>query len=199
MSPHCSQDRDSAEGRPSRRDFLKSAAALAAAGPLFPMAERGQPKSILAYVGTYSSPQGAEGNPGRGRGIYLFEMDPATGVLSEREVFPNDSNPSCLAFDPSRTHLYSTNATQTYQGEPTGSVSAYSIDRSNGRLTLLNTVSSGAAGPTHLSVHPSGKYVLVANYHGGAVAVLPIGSRGELGAATDLAAVLEWRRYGGSF
>jgi len=141
---------------------------------------------MLAYVGTYSSPQGPEGSPGRGRGIYLFEMNPASGVLSERDVFPNGSNPSCLALDPSHTHLYSGNETQTYEGAPTGSVSAYAVDRSNGRLSLLNTVSSGAAGPAYLSVHPSGKFVLVANYHGGAVAVLRIGARGELGALTDL-------------
>ncbi|HUI40374.1 MAG TPA: lactonase family protein [Terriglobia bacterium] len=177
-----------ADGSSSRRGFLKRAAALAAAGPLLPMAPRVEARSTLAYVGTYSSPQGPEGSPGRGRGIYLFEMDPASGALVEREAFPNDSNPSCLALDPSRTHLYSANETQTYQGLPTGSVSAYSIDRSNGHLALLNAVSSGAAGPAHLSVHPSGKYVLVANYQGGAVAVLPIGARGELGAATDVKA-----------
>jgi 6-phosphogluconolactonase (cycloisomerase 2 family) len=53
-------------------------------------------------------------------------------------------------------------------------------------LTLLNTVSSHGAGPAHLSVHPSGKYVLVANYAGGTVAVLPILARGELGAATEV-------------
>ncbi len=186
MSTHPLQRRHGAGYGPSRRGFLKSAVALGTAGPLFPMPLRGQSKSILAYAGTYSAPLGAEGSPGRGRGIYLFEMDPATGTLSEREVFPNDSNPSCLALDPSRTHLYSANETETYQGAPTGSVSAYFIDRSNGHLRLLNTVSSGAAGPAHLSVHPSGKYALVANYHGGGVAVLPIGTMGELGAATDL-------------
>jgi 6-phosphogluconolactonase (cycloisomerase 2 family) len=65
-------------------------------------------------------------------------------------------------------------------------VSAFSIDRSNGHLTLLNTVSSQGAGPAHLSVHPSGKYVLVANYGGGNVAVLPLRSNGELGSATDV-------------
>lgn len=65
-------------------------------------------------------------------------------------------------------------------------MSAYSIERPSGRLTLLNTVSSQGAGPAHLSVHPSGKYVLVANYFGGTVAVLPIGARGELGAATHV-------------
>jgi len=141
---------------------------------------------ILAYVGTYSSPQGPEGSRGNGQGIYLFEMDPATGALSQRELFTDDSNPSWLAFDPSRTHLYAANETATFQGAKSGSVSAFSIDRSNGRLTRLNTVKSYGAGPAHLSVHPSGKYVLVANYAGWTVAVLPIGANGELGSATDV-------------
>ncbi len=185
MLPHYLEHRHGTDRDLSRRGFLKSTAALAA-GSLLTTESQGQVESILAYVGTYSSPDGAEGNPGRGRGIYLFQMDRETGALSERGIFPNDSNPSCLALDPSRTRLYSANETQTYLGAPTGSVSAYSINRPNGHLTLLNTVSSGAAGPTYLSVHPSGKYVLVANYHGGAVAVLPIGAGGELGAATDL-------------
>jgi len=73
-----------------------------------------------------------------------------------------------------------------YQGANTGSVSAYSIDRQSGHLTLLNTVRSEGANPTHLSIHPSGKFVLVASYFGGTVAVLPIQADGELGAATDV-------------
>src|SRR5438045_4424010 len=101
-------------------------------------------------------------------------MDPATGDLLPREVFSDDSNPAWLAFDPSRTHLYAANETATFEGSNSGSVSAFSIDRSNGHLALLNIVGSGGAGPAHLSVHPSGKYVLLANYAGGTVAVLPI-------------------------
>jgi 6-phosphogluconolactonase (cycloisomerase 2 family) len=65
-------------------------------------------------------------------------------------------------------------------------VSAYSVDRASGHLTLLNTVSSEGANPTHLSIHPSGKFVLVASYFGGTVAVLPIHENGELGPATDV-------------
>lgn len=177
-------------GNPSRREFLKVAATFTMAPPPLMAAQNSQEslamKAVFAYVGTYSSPQGPEGAPGRGQGIYLFEMDPATGNLKQRELFPNNSNPAWLAFDPSRTHLYSANEISNFQGTESGSVSAYSIDRSNGRLTLLNTVSSEGAGPAHLSVHPSGKYVLVANYHGGTVAVLPILSNGELGAPTDV-------------
>lgn len=200
-------------GKTSRRRFLQRAAGLAASASLSgrapcqppdtarpPQAERlgsgrtqqGNVNSatnkhtILAYVGTYSSPQGPEGSPGRGQGIYLFEMNLSTGSLSPREVLPNDSNPAWLAHDPSRTHLYSANETQTYQGASSGSVSAFSIQPASGHLTLLNTVSSEGAGPAHLSVHPSGKYVLVANYAGGTVAVLPIRPSGELGPASDV-------------
>ena len=163
-----------------RRRFLQSAAAFAAAFPA-----RGAAAG-LAYVGTYSSPQGPEGSKGYGKGIYLFEMNPSTGALTSRELFASDANPSWLAFDPSRTHLYAANETSTYRRESSGSVSAYSIDRASGRLTPLNTVSSQGAGPAHLSVHPSGKYVLVANYAGGTVAVLSIRQNGSLGPATDV-------------
>ena len=152
----------------TRREILAGAALWAA------------PRAQLLYVGTYSSPEGPEGSTGRGEGIYLFEMNPATGALKHRELFRNGSNPSWLALDASRTHLYAANETKS------GSVSSYAVDRSTGRITLLNTQSSQGAGPCHLSIHPSGKYVLVANYAGGTVAVLPIGSRGELGPATDV-------------
>ena len=177
-------------GKISRRRFLKGAAAYAATAPT--LARTGQRQvssgqhSILAYVGTYSSPQGPEGAVGRGQGIYLFAVDPATGALTQRALFANDANPSWLAFDPSRTHLYSGNEVSNFQGTSSGSVSAYAIDRAHGHLTLLNTVSSEGAGPAHLSVHPSGRYALVANYHGGTVAVLPIRVNGELGPATDV-------------
>jgi 6-phosphogluconolactonase (cycloisomerase 2 family) len=67
-----------------------------------------------------------------------------------------------------------------------GSVSAFAIDRATGLLTLLNTVSSGGLGPTYVSVHQSARHVLVANYGGGSVAVLPILADGRLGPATDV-------------
>jgi 6-phosphogluconolactonase len=178
------------QGGTSRRGFLKGAMVLGSLGPKIAWAQKNQAKSvkgsILAYVGTYSSPQGPEGSKGNGQGICLFQMDPSTGALSLHKLFKNGSNPSWLTFDSSRTHLYSANETQDYQGTKSGSVSAYSIDRASGDLTLLNTVSSEGAGPCHLSIHPSGKFALVANYYGGTIAVLPIRSKGELGPATDV-------------
>ena len=176
-------------GRISRRDFLGGAMAVTLMDSPLTLTEA-QAKSpngpILACVGTYSSPQGPEGSIGYGQGIYLFQMNPATGALSQRGIFEDPSNPSWLALDPSGTHMYAANETATFQGSNSGSVSAFSIDRSKAQLALLNTVSSQGAGPTHLSAHPSGKYLLVANYFGGTVSVFPIRSSGELGAASDV-------------
>jgi 6-phosphogluconolactonase len=101
-------------------------------------------------------------------------------------LFEMGTSPSCLAFNPEKTRLYSGNETERIGEDESGSVSAFAIDPQNGQLKLLNTVSSGGKGPAHLSVHPSGKFVLVANYFGGSVAVIPILPDGSLRPASDV-------------
>jgi 6-phosphogluconolactonase (cycloisomerase 2 family) len=171
----------------SRRRLLTDTAALtmmfSKLSRAVPSYTTGEARVQLAYVGTYSSPQGPEGSKGNGRGIYLFEMNPSTGALKQREVIDDSSNPACLALHPSRKYLYAANEIADYQGGHSGAVTAFSIDLSNGHLTRLNTMSSEGAGPAHLSVHPSGKYVFVANYAGGSFAVLPVLTDGRLGPA----------------
>src|SRR5260370_6338519 len=96
------------------------------------------------------------------------------------------ASPSCLALNTSGTGMYSANETDRVGENKEGTVSAFAINRADGKLELLNTVRSGGAGPTFVSVHPSGRFVLVANYFEGSVAVLPILPDGRLGAATDI-------------
>lgn len=161
----------------TRRGFLAAGvtAPLALAAP--PQTSDRQARSILAYVGT-SKPHG--------EGIYLMRLDVASGKLTRLKVFPFDRNPTWLALNPRQPRLYSANEVSNFDGTTTGSVTAWSVNRANGELAVLNSVSSGAAGPAHLSVHPSGKYVFVANYAGGAVAVLPVKADGSLANATDV-------------
>jgi 6-phosphogluconolactonase (cycloisomerase 2 family) len=175
---------DSNQDDRSRREFLRRMAFAAAAGSSLARASAGRP--VLAYVGTYSSPQGPEGSKGYGQGIHIFELDPSTGALKPHAVTASGLNPSSLAPDSSWTHLYSANETATFEGEAAGSVSSYTVDNESGRLALINTVSSRGAGPCYVSVHPSGKHVMVANYHGGTFAVLPVLSGGGLGPASDV-------------
>jgi 6-phosphogluconolactonase len=165
-------------GSISRRGLLKGAAALAVTPSSLALTQ-GQANSpngpILAYVCGYSGGRSPERTKANEHGIFLFHMDPATGALSRQKIFADDSDPGWLAFDSSGTHLYAANETETFQGTKSGSVSAFSVDRSNGELTLLSTVSSQGAGPCYLALHPSGKYLLVANFSGGSVAVFTFG------------------------
>ncbi|QEH35560.1 6-phosphogluconolactonase [Aquisphaera giovannonii] len=184
----------------SRRSFLKTGAALAAASAASPSGEMlraqppGGPKAppLFAYVGTFSSPlkdvlpTQVDLPPGNGRGIHVFRVDRETGELAPASVMELGTSPSCLAINAAGTRLYSSNETDRV-GEPKqGTVSAFAIDRADGELKPLNSVRSGGAGPTFVSIHPSGRFVLVANYFGGSVAVLPILEDGRLGEATDV-------------
>src|SRR5262249_44673698 len=124
--------------------------------------------------------------PGNGRGIHLFRVDRATGAMTPAGIHEMVTSPSCLVSNAAGNRLYSANETDRVGDDNEGTVSAFAIDRADGHLTLLNTVRSGGAGPTYVSVHPSGRFVLVANYFGGSVAVLPILPDGRLGDATDI-------------
>src|SRR3954466_1145955 len=180
----------------SCRSFLKKSAALASA--ILLLAALLQAKSsiaaepLIAYVGTFSSPlrdvlsTQVDLPPGNGRGIHLFKIDRVTGGMSPIGIFESPASPSCLALNAAGTRLYSANETDRVGDKKEGTVSTLAIDRADGQLKLLNTVRSGGAGPTFLSVHPSGRFLLVANYFGGSVAVLPIQSDGRLGEPTDI-------------
>lgn len=65
-----------------------------------------------------------------------------------------------------------------------GAVSAFSIDRKTGKLTFLNQLATRGTDPCYISADRTGKYVLVANYGSGSVAVFPVIANGRLGEAT---------------
>jgi 6-phosphogluconolactonase len=158
----------------TRRRFLKGTAALAAARwrPAW-----GQSTPYFVYVGTYTA---------RGQGIHIFQMDPATGTLTQINTVSGEPNPSFIAFEPHRRFLYALSEVSNYQGRPSGAVSAFAVDPATGNLTRLNTQPSEGRGPAHLSVDPTGRYVLMAHYGGGNVSILPIEPSGRVGAPTQV-------------
>ncbi len=175
---------------------MKSSVALAGGAALMPGLRKAQADEakgpLLAYVGTFSSPlrdvlpTQVDLPPGNGRGIHLFHADRTTGALTPWGVHEVGTSPSCLVLNAAGTRLYSTNETDGMGQGREGTVSAFAVNRADGQLKLLNTVPSGGAGPTYASVHPSGRFLLVANYFGGSVAMLPIRPDGGLGAASDV-------------
>lgn len=112
--------------------------------------------------------------------IYRWRFDLRSGALGPRGATAAGSNPSFLAFHPGGGFVYAVN-----EASPNGRVAAFRFDPTSGALSLLNRVSSEGAGPAHLSVDQAGRFVLVANYGDGGIAVLPIQADGRLSAAVD--------------
>ena len=159
----------------SRRDFLAASAigliGLARGGG----SERPASRDLL-YAGTYT-----EGT--RSEGIYLIRMDRGSGQLQRVGSVDAGPNPSFLAIHPNGRVLYAVNELEQFNGRPTGAVSAFAIERASGALTRLNEQPSEGGAPCFVSVDRSGRALLVANYAGGSVALLPIEANGALAPA----------------
>ena len=164
--------------------FLRTTAAVATLAALF-----GAPAyAARAYIGTYT-PDLVNPNAyanGKGEGIYMVNVDDATGALSGLKLVAKDRSPSWLALSADHKFLYATNEIEAYGPGKSGSVTAYAIDTKSGALRKLNTVDSGGAGPAYISIHASGKFALIANYIGGSFSILPINPDGSLGEASDV-------------
>lgn len=137
-------------------------------------AQAPQPAGQLVYVGTYT------GAKSTSKGIYAFRFDEKTGALTPLGLVAETRSPSFLALHPSGKFLYAVNEVNDVGEEKGGSVSAFTIDRATGALTLLNTQPTRGAHPCHLTLDRHGRHLLVANYSGGNLAVLPVSADGRL-------------------
>jgi 6-phosphogluconolactonase len=155
--------------------------ALAAVSSDAPKKKPSDASARFVYVGTYTAPDVPPGgtHASTAVGIYVFRMDPNDGGLTQLQIVPA-SNPSFVALDPTLTHLYSVNE------DLAGRVSAYTLNQANGTLSFINTASASGSFTTHLSVHPSGQFVMAANYGSGNFPVLRILANGSIGPMTAL-------------
>lgn len=175
-----------------RRDFLIGLAGVTAAAATRPgfaatSAEgfgeprrRSQERSRTAlptfmYVGSFTAK-----DAGHGEGLSVYrrhgESDPWTLVQLLNEI----ADPSFLIVERHGRFLYSAHGDGTH-------ATAYRIDQVTGRLTVLNRQSTGGTNGVHLAIDGTGRFLIVANYATGTVAVLPINPDGSLAARSDLA------------
>ena len=132
---------------------------------------------MRVYFGTYTRGKDSQG-------IYTCLMDAKTGKLHSLELAAEADNPSFVALHPSKPLLYSVGEVDDYEGKSAGSVCAFEIDESTGKLQLINRVSSHGAAPCHIVVDAAGKHVLTANYSAGNANINRIKDDGGLGEQT---------------
>jgi 6-phosphogluconolactonase len=87
------------------------------------------------------------------------------------------SDASFLAVHPNHRFLYAVS-------EDANTVNAFAIEGKTGKLEFLNRVPSRGKGPCHLALDATGRWLAVANYESGSMALMPVESDGRLGEAT---------------
>jgi len=124
---------------------------------------------MFAYVGSFTTAQ----RKARGDGIHVYRVDAATGMWTHVQHIGDLTNPSFLALSPDQRFLYSVHGDGDY-------ATAFMLNGETGQAKLLNRGATGGNNGVRQAVDPTGKFVIVANYGSGSVAVLPIAADGSL-------------------
>lgn len=158
----------------TRRRWVVSASTLLAMG-WTKRAEALVFTTYWVYFGTYTG--------AKSKGIYVAEYDVRSGEFGAPKLVAELPNPTFLAVHPSGKQIYAVGEVGEFEGKKGGVIRGYSIDAKTGALTVINSQSTVGGGPCHVSIHPSGKVALVANYGGGSVASFAIAEDGRLSEA----------------
>ncbi|MEA1878911.1 MAG: lactonase family protein [Bacteroidota bacterium] len=128
--------------------------------------------SIRFYIGTYAEKSDY--------GILSCQLDIRESSIDILSSTSGVKNPSFLAMDPKGESLYAVSEVDDFSADNYGGVFAFRMDPVDGSLSLINSIHSGGAHPCHLTIHPSGSNLYVANYSGGNISSIQISSSGEL-------------------
>jgi len=124
---------------------------------------------MFAYVGGYTTPD----RNGRGHGINVYRIDPVNGAWSHIQTVGGLDNPALFTLTRDSSRLYSVHGGRTL-------MSAFAVDRTSGKLTLLNQVECQGNNPVDSALDPTERFLVIANYGSGAVAVMPVAADGRL-------------------
>ncbi len=111
-------------------------------------------------------------------GIHFFAWDADSGTLTPDGTVTGVTNPSYLLPHPTRDRIYAVGETTDYEGRAGGSVAVLARDDS-GQWSVVQEVFSGGGAPCHLGLAAAERGLLVANYMGGNVAIIPLTPNGD--------------------
>lgn len=169
----------------SRRDFI-ALSALGVAGCAVRRVGTTKEEDRMLYVGTYTDKTAS-------KGIYLLRLSPGSGALSIAGVAAETLNPSFVALSPDGTSAFAVNEVGELDAHSGGGVTAFGRDVATGTLRPAGREFTNGADPCYASTDRTGRFLFVANYTGGSVAMYPVLAGGGIGA---MAAFIQHHGHG---
>jgi len=117
-------------------------------------------------------------------GLYRSLLNQDTGALSTPERVTTASDSVFMAWAPDHRHLYCLVEVPRAGGHPGEAIETYAVDPQNGALSKVGEQVSDGSEACHISVDPSGRCVLTANYGDHYIEVFPIRPDASVGHRT---------------
>lgn len=132
----------------------------------------------IFFVGSYTKADFGD-YQAQGKGIYTCKLERSTGKMTILDCFEDIVNPTYIAFDKARKHLYSL---QEVGGSPTAQAFTINSDFS---LSCLNEQAITGQGPCHLALDESESFLTFANYGSGNVVLCALNENGRVSSELD--------------
>ncbi|MDH5398540.1 MAG: lactonase family protein, partial [Cyclobacteriaceae bacterium] len=110
------------------------------------------------------------------KGIYYSILDLSSGQMKAPALAAESKNPSFLTLSSDQKHLYAVNELSPEESQ----VTSFSVDKKEGKLTEINSISAQGGAPCYVSISRDGSRGYVANYVGGNVISFGINTDGHL-------------------
>jgi 6-phosphogluconolactonase len=161
----------------NRRRFLAASVVTAVGAPAWLAEGEEKTKRRWLLVGTQTHENS--------KGIYSYNWDPATGELQGEELAAESDNPTFLALAPQANYLCAANEIDQFEGQKSGAISAFAVDRGARKLRPINQVASLGSGPCNVSVDALGRAAFCANYDGGSASSFYLHPDGQISDAVS--------------
>jgi 6-phosphogluconolactonase (cycloisomerase 2 family) len=110
---------------------------------------------------------------------YAYDANGNLSTIPGTPLNTNGSGPQGMAIDPAGKYLYVTNSTDN-------TVSSFSINATNGALTLINWTVPTGNGPSDIKIDPSNQFAYVVNSGDGTISMYTVGTGANAGVLTQV-------------
>lgn len=112
------------------------------------------------------------------KGFYFFDLNREEGTIKLISQTDAGSNPTYFCISKERGLIYAANEVKMFNDNPGGGLTTLKYDPQKGVAEKISELAVPNGGPCFISLSHDGKYLFMANYGGGSVAVVKLDDNG---------------------